>query len=186
MDETLPLDTFPQVNYEKSITRKRLVYKKTSDILFNYLVGYPLACFYIFIGITPLLFKSTTGSYAPMWLILCSVVFTCWMFANLIMTNALVEFNGKDKIINRKNILTALDAFYDNLEYQIDEENVLRSIKPTGDPIWGRIITVLFSENFVYLNITTLGKTENPTFVHGFFNYIKARRIIRYLKTQQV
>jgi hypothetical protein len=77
-----------------------------------------------------------------------------------------------------------LNSYFDNLEFQIDQDKIIRSAKPTGRPIWGRAITVLLDDRFIYLNIATLGKGESPAFIFGFSNYLKARRIAKLFKSQ--
>ena len=80
-------------------------------------------------------------------------MFDIWMIINLILTNTLVEIDGKDLEINRKDILGTLDALYDNINSGKVDGNIIRNIKLSTSFRWGRIITVLLNEDKVYLNI---------------------------------
>ena len=178
MDDSYVLKGVP-VNFEKSIKKQRLIYKMTGSVIFNYVFGYIMMLFYMAFGIIIFWFH---GRYAPLWLWLVFVLYISWMIANLFLRDSLIKIDGRELSVNKQNMVLTLDEFYRNLTFQVDSENELRSVKPSYRPIWGRVITVFFDKNCIYLNISTLGKDDLPTFVHGFTNYLKARRIAKYFR----
>lgn len=172
-------DILPSINYEKSIEKQRLVYNKTGSYLLNIVFIYVNAALYILIGTVPLL-ALIAGSNIPVWLVFCSLIFVTWMLANIAAKDVFIKIEGKGNKENRESILKALNSFYDDLYIQINSEKMIWSLKPTGRPFWGRMITIVFDNNIILLNITKLGKDQSPTFVHSFFNYLEAKKIKNY------
>lgn len=167
----------PEVNFTKSIAKQRLIYKMTGEVVFSYIISYFLMLFYMTLAIVPIL-AYFNEPYMPVWPLVCCL-FLIFMILSIVFRNAFVTLDIK----NKQKVKEVLDTFYADLLFQVDEANILRSIKPLGHPIWGRVITVLFSNDAIYLNITTLGKGESPTFIHGLLNYYRARKIARYFNS---
>jgi len=176
MPENILDDIEPYIDFDKCIKSQRLKYSLNAGYVFSIVLSFLFSLFYIFIVSIPLL-ALIGGTNVPLWLILCSVVLILWMLANMILNNAFVRINGNNDTKNRENLQKVLASFYEDLDIQINNEKMMRSYKPTGRPIWGRMVTIVFDNNIMLLNITKLGKTNTPTFIHGFFNYLKAKKI---------
>jgi len=171
----------PEVDYEKSIKRQRLVYKPTGSVVFNKIFDYGLSIFFIGIAIDGL-FQSIRDHQTNIFSLGISSLVIVWLTSNLYFNNNLVKFQGKSIEKNKEDLLNTLDVFFSSYNFIINNDEMMRSFQPHGNPIWGRIITVLFKDDLIYLNITTLGRSDSPTWIHGLFNFIKAKRIARYYR----
>lgn len=54
---------------------------------------------------------------------------------------------------------------------------MLRSKKRNGLFSWGKLLTVIFDENYIFINLTTLGRNETKSPLHSISNYIKLKSI---------
>jgi hypothetical protein len=181
MNNTAIVDFYPEINYEKSIKRHRLIYKITFWRVVKVIIDSFL--FLVLIGLLSIpIFRIVKGLPTPIGIVGCSALLICWMISNALLNNTFIKIKGKKLDDNKKDILSTLNEFFSNYDFKVNNEKMMRSFTPQGNPIWGRIITILFNENDMYLNITSLGKTNSPTIVHGLINYIKAKRIAGYYK----
>ncbi|MDN3580601.1 hypothetical protein [Mucilaginibacter flavus] len=179
MNEDYIVRTIPQVNYPKSIIKNKLIYKITGGVIFDYVISYSIMSVFLFVFLIPIL-TSISGSKELIWAVPICVAIELFMVLSMFYRNAFVITKGEDISQNKQKITEVLDAFYADLDYQVNDELIMRSITPVGSPIWGRIITILFDDNLIYLNITSLGKGNTTSTAHGFLNYLKARKIAAY------
>lgn len=119
-------------------------------------------------------------SHQPLQLLPIIIVFDAWLIMTIVLRNSLVKIEGSSVEKNKDDILETLNEYYSDLDFQINNENILRSFKGPYQPIWGRVITVIFDGSAMYLNIIKLGKSDSPTIIHGLFCYLKAKRIAKY------
>ncbi|WP_179412136.1 hypothetical protein HDF19_02530 [Mucilaginibacter sp. E4BP6] len=179
MDNTSIADFSPEINYNKSLEKHRLIYKITGWLIFSLVFGYAFYLLMMFAAFQPLL-HLITGHAEPIGLITCSLLVVSLMIFNIFCNNAFTKIEGKNLEDNKRYILLTMDEFFSNYDFKVNDDKIMRSFMPKGSPIWGRIITILFDGNDMYLNITSLGKSNSPTLVHGLINYLKARRIKKY------
>ncbi len=166
--------SLPIVDIEKSLKRGRLVFKLTGSYIFTTLLIYLAVLILIAVFAGALL--NPKISHPPAVTIISSLIFL-WLIANLVLTNSLVKIEGKDIASNRANMKDYLESFYSDIDLQPGEQRMIRNFKPIGWLNWGRIITVIFDENSMYINITTLGRGNSASPFHGLVNYLKCRRI---------
>ena len=181
MNDSLPTPFDTELNYEKSIKTQRLVNKPTGSAIFNEGFDYILIWLSIaaaFYG----LFKQLTNVHSDGTEIGFYLFIIIWLAVNLFFNNILVKIQGKTIEKNKEDILNTFDAFYTSYDFIINTTDMMRSFEPEGSPVWGRKITILFKDDLMYLNITALGKTNSPTWIHGLFNFIKAKRLARYYR----
>jgi len=178
MDNPVTEDFSPQIDYEKSIQKHRLIYKITPVRVFCEAVNWLMFSLFIFISLQPLLF----GRTASTGVVILIILFNTWMLSNAILNYSLVKIPGKTIDENKTVIRFAINEFLTVKDFKVDNEIMMRSFKPNGRPFWGKIVTILFDGTEMYLNITTTGKTDNPTMIHGLRNYIRAKRIARYYR----
>ena len=147
-----------------------------------YLVN-PLALGFMYIDSLAII-AAIKGSHVPIGFLIAFAITLLWMLLCIIFRSALIKIEGKSITSNKKDISDTLNHFFVDVVLNEDELYVLRSFKPSGGwPIWGRIITVLLKDNIIYLNITSTGKTDTPTYIHGFYDYLRARRIAEFYKS---
>ena len=170
-----------KIDVNKSIKKQRLSYIFTLGEIFTMSLSYILGIVVIGLLLLPVWLK-IKGSNVSFELLFFCLISNAWLISNIILNNALIKIEGHDIAKNRIDMISILNRYYSNLDIQIDQENLIRSFKSSYQPIWGRVITVIFDDNVIYLNITKLGKSDSPTFVHGLFNYLKAKRIAKYYR----
>ncbi|WP_158989960.1 hypothetical protein [Mucilaginibacter sp. L196] len=179
MDNPVTEDFSPEINYEKSIQKHRLIYKITGGRVFSEAANWLMFSLFIFISLQPLLFGRTPSTGV----VILITLFISWMLSNALLNYSLVKIPGTTINENRAAIRLAINKFVTVKDFKVDNDVMMRSFKPTGHPFWGKIVTILFDGTEMYLNITSTGKSENPTMIHGLRNYIKAKRIARYYKS---
>jgi hypothetical protein len=167
----------PVVDFNKSIERKKLIYNegKSSifDRLFTWFIG--LTVIVVIVGI---LLNNGFENAIP--LIGITPVITIWMLANLLLMDALVKIPGDDINSNRKYILSSFNELFDNLEIKDSGGNIIRDIKYSTNSKYNtncRVITILFNDKDVYLNITSIIKYSSVSPFSGWFNYLKCKQV---------
>jgi hypothetical protein len=100
-----------------------------------------MVLFYLVVVSVPLLAK-ITGSHIPGWLVCCSIIIIIWTIFNIVLREVFIKIEGKGIAENKRDIISTLIEFYNNPDFQVDEEKIIRSFKPSYLPIWGRLITV--------------------------------------------
>lgn len=173
------------INLSKSMRRNRLFYKRTPGSIVDQVLNYAAIVMLFLCATLPLLVKPTRLYQLPVIhsvLILC---FVSYLFLTVYLMNRLVKSKGINLYHNRKNIEEVLSEYFDQLRPEDCGKGVVRYVKHAGFVSWGRIITVLFDGNKVYLNITTLGRGDSVSIFHGLTNYIKCRQIIKKFKRMQ-
>jgi len=98
MKDSLQIEMVPQVDYERSIKNHRVFYKKTPGFIFDNILTYLGSLFLIGIValIIPMMIHGVKDPYKLFLIIICCILFDIWMIINLILTNTLVEIDGKD------------------------------------------------------------------------------------------
>jgi uncharacterized membrane protein len=181
MDDSALAEEYSALDYEKSIKKNRLVYKPEGSLIFSTILDHILLVIIVGVGSVSL-YKEITVAPSNLFAIIILSFAITWLISSVFLNNSLIKIRGKNLTDNRKDILTVMDKFFGSYNFIINNEKMMRSFKPSYSPIWGRIITILFDGDVIYLNITTLGKSDSPTMVHGLLNYIKAKRIARYYR----
>lgn len=155
------------------------MFKLAGSYVFNTVLIY-LAVLILIAALTGALLNRKISHPPGFTVISCLTVL--WLIANLILTNSLVKIEGKDITSNRAVIKDCLEAFYNDIDLQPGGQRMIRNFKPAGWLNWGRIITVIFDENSMFINITTLGRGNSASPFHGLTNYLKCRRIAARIK----
>lgn len=168
----------PDVDYDKSIRKRRLVYKKTIGyIILDYIMMRGLI---IFMSAMILLVGCQEwwpqGNYA-------AVILACfpaiWVTVSLFYLNTLVEVKGLGIVRNKEDVMNTLEFFYEDVTFDASKENMIRDVKPTG---WwpGRVVTVLLAGDSVYFNKTALAKGSSVSPISGWTDYLKAKEMAAY------
>jgi len=167
-----------EIDYQQSIKKQRLEFKKIGS---NTIVNYAL-CLLIIIITVYSIFQYEIGNQTYSSALGVYLFVIIWLSVNLSLNNALIKIHGKNVAENKTDIIKTLDALYISHNLIINKNRIMTSFEFYA-PVWNREITLLFDENIMYLNITTIGRTHSPTWIHGLYNFIKAKRIARYYKS---
>jgi len=172
-DLSYHMATFYPIDFNKSIEKKQLVYKTNPDLIMEYIVlGLSLI---LTIGVPSFLAIITFKSLSDIFQILLCLLWDGFIIANLILFRSLVKVEGKSKRENKNDIIKILSK-----DYQLQNEHpmrngMIRDIKVDSFSRWGRVITCLFDDNAVYLNVTTVYKGDSFSCFNGLLNYIRCK-----------
>ncbi len=168
------------INFDKSIVKRRLIYKD-HGIIADYIITYAGSLLFIILGCLLLISKFWV---LPIIILFLTMVFIAWMIANVFLFNVLIRVDGKNISSNRNDIIKVLNEYF-NLNIENDDQLIIKNVKLSGFVYWGRVITVLLDENSVYISIQSLGRGNAFSFFHSFTNYLKSQRIAkRFSQTQ--
>lgn len=170
-----------KIDVEKSIQKQRLIYRFSAAEIFNAILSY-LLLFIIVGALNAICISILLKPFISYTLIFLTILIDTLVVLNIILRDTLIRIEGNNIEENKTDILAVLSQYYPKDNFQIHEQNMLRSFKGSYQPIWGRIITVIFDGSTMYLNITKLGKSDAPTMIHGLQCYLKSKRIARYYK----
>jgi len=79
--------------------------------------------------------------------------------------------------IDRKKFVEILQNEFKDMQINDDGLHILQSKKDIGLLSWGKSLTVIFTEKYIYINLTTLGRFDVKSPIHSFTNYLKVKSI---------
>lgn len=122
--------------------------------------------------------QNTTTPFATTAVISLNIlILVSWYF---IYTLLKIEIPNPEK--NRSLFVGILRKRFPELQINDNQSQLLRSKKSSGLFTWGKSLTVLFDENHIFINVTTLGRFETKSPFHSISNYLKLKRIEREFK----
>lgn len=168
-----------KIIFDKSTKTGRLVHRITLGVIFNYI-------FFFFIGATciafvtiPAIYKLVDVSHISIWYQVFAILFDCWILTNIYLTNKLVKIQPKRIYLNNNELENIVKKFFPKAYLYNSGTNLLwyRSTSLWFD----QDITILQDGNIFYINIIGLGRGESVVPFHGLANYIKCKKIARYV-----
>ncbi len=171
------------IDYEKSIKKERLVYKRKGFFKWMFLVqtGYFLlvAVGFGYAGINE--FVQDSNRILAIFMFLSAL----FLIASVLCTNVFAKVNGVGLLKNKEDAFVTLKHFYPDLKIQEVEENAFRIVKLSSSFNTGKSIVVIFHNKNVYFNNATLGRASAVTELFGIFNYLKSKKIATYFTVLQ-
>lgn len=180
------MPAFFPVDYTKSIAKQKLVYKSSVNLTFEHIVYYIgfitiLSCPVAIVTMSLLWGKQDIS----IGIIVSLLVVIVWLVSNVVLLNAFVIIEGKQRDINKKDIITVLSKYKTLENLDQTKPNSIRDVKSTELFVNGRVVTCLFKGNKMYLNITSLLRGNSFSFFSGFYNYISCKLIEKDFKKLQ-
>lgn len=173
---------FISVNVEKSIHYKILIPQVSWNNFFNYFLTCLLGLAFIFVSIAVNL---NPKNHYTLFSTLVFYGFALFFTLNLLLLNNLTKFKGFGEDANRADITAVLEEYFgDAIPLAIGK--ISRNIKAPKLLNSGRIITVIFDRENVYINVTSILGRNIISPYHGLYNYIKCKRIARDFKRRQI
>jgi len=172
---------FLPIDYQKSIAKKKLVYRAGRDLTFEYVCFYGAA--FAIIGACSA--AVIIGYYAmPFYCVIIALVAILWFVLNTLLLNAFVSISieGTDINDNKKKLLKILPHFFDLDNLDESETNVIRDARLHSFLKSSRVITCLFNDNIIYLNITYLMRANALSVFGGLFGYYRCKIIAKAFK----
>jgi hypothetical protein len=175
----LAMAFIPVINIEKSLVRQRLIYQLSAMLIFDYFFALMSIC----VVTVPVIIKPANVSHIAVWYFVLCVLFDEWMILDLLLMNKLVKTDYKNTSLLKEDIEAALYKYCGQFEIQEHTNGVLRYSQPSGffTRWFGKDITILYNDTFLYINIMALGKGNTPSPFHGLSNYLKCKCLAKSL-----
>jgi len=174
--------SFLPVDFTKSIQKQKLIYKRTSKSVFEYVLFYGIILAVAFPSVIMIYDSASSNSIYSLVFIL---LFDLWITANIILMNHFVIVDGKDREQNKQNIIKVLTDLGITENLNTTQPNMVRDFRGTSFFDSGRTITCLLANGKVYINITSLLRGNGFSIFSGFFNYFICKNIARQFKKTQ-
>ena len=117
--------------------------------------------------------------YFPGLLPIAAIIILCWIVVSLILLNSTVKIQGKLKESNRRDIVTILLRYYKLKNLDTTAENIIRDVKPYVFMLNGRIISCLFDNDIIHLNITSIQNYNHFSPFSVIYNYYRCKIIAK-------
>jgi hypothetical protein len=179
----VPTTLYP-LNIVKSILRQRLTYKVTFSYIFDYLflllaVGFPLLVCYIFSKNATHNLSQNTSLYLTYTIL---TIIALWLFTNIYFTNVLVKIKGGYTANNKVELHSLITKKFKRLNKTVELDNLVAYYREPKFAGLSILITCIFNDNDIYLNISSLGRGDGPLPFSGLYNYFRAKKLLESLK----
>jgi hypothetical protein len=163
-----------QINKEKSILKRRLVYKHTTELLLNRLFENFI---WVALLLVPILILMNKKNNIPIEGLVVLISFCLFLLIGIYFINCLVVIDGVNLEENRTKIIKLIQEKYPELQVDGSGQNIISCRKQAGITTWGKQITVIFDNNQMLINLTTLGRNNIKSPFHALFNNMKMRSL---------
>jgi len=170
------------ISIDKSIEKKRLVYQFDVEIIFLYIffyfmsLGLPVVTVMVFISDK----QHHREPLMPFYIFFTFIDF--WMIAGMYFANKLYQFNTSNLIEHKGEITSLLEQYYPGIEFHTEGSNLIRGEKELG---WlkmrARIITIILTDESIYVNILNTYRGENFSPIQGLYNYYRSKMLSEYI-----
>lgn len=175
-----------RIDFQKSVDAGKLIYNTGNNSRMNYLLNCFAAVTLMILPFAPNFgVNQYISSLSSPQTFVFALVFDSWMIANLLLFNKLLVIDGMSLQSSRQDMRKALDE--GSIEIlDTNGDHLTRYIQyPYGYSSQKRLITCLYTENKVYLNISSLDRRDEPSLFCIFVNYIRCRQMARVFKQLQ-
>ena len=174
----------PAINIEKSIKRRRLVYKVTLSLVFDYLSCLFIAGVIIFFSFVILHsitdhFNSNQSFYLAFTL---TSMIAILLLTNIYFNNMLVKIKAGYEANNKVDIHAILTIKFKRLNRTINKPKLSIYYQEPKFAGVNKLVTCIFYDKDIYINIATLGKGDCLLPFSGLYNYFRAKKLTKKLK----
>ena len=173
-----------EILIDKSIQKQRLVFELNGQLIFDYIMAYFLTFMLPAITIKLVVFPSKYNLQHPSPVFdMIFIIIDIWLIISFYLMNKLVTVNGQTFDDNKEHISKILQNEYPNFEFiQSEDQRLILFGRKVEDWNRGKLITVILSENKIYLNILSTYRGGASSAFNGLGNYLKCRSIAKSLK----
>jgi hypothetical protein len=183
------MDTYYPINYDKSIKKQRLVYDLNLTVIWSYIVCYfnAIVLFAIISVLLGWLFSSNSigTTYFSVIVLFLAIVLLLFLATNFILLNKTVKIDGIEKEANKNDMITVLSQYFELNNLDTNQKDIIRDVRRSRPMKLGRVVTCLFDDNLVFLNITRLERYNTFSPLSCLFNYYKCKRIAKKFQELQ-
>jgi hypothetical protein len=166
------------IDIDRSIDRKRLSYRGSFSLYLEYLGRCLLAGAMLYLGNMLIQAYEITDPLASIVVVALSI----WLLCSFYFANKLTKIVGSNDEENKLKVAAFLHSEYVDIECIYSGQYLYIYViapKPIGVT---KIITLIFKESDVYLNISTLNKkTDSKIFLSVTYDYFKAKNMQKIL-----
>jgi hypothetical protein len=162
-----------QIKIQPSIKNKRVFYQRSLWLVIHRILFF----FTSLLTLAILIFGFVVAVFQSAIIFsLFMIILSVWMVLNLIFANKLTEINCCDQNKNRRLILKLLNERYHDLNIKDTCQSVIVDFRPSGAISNGRVITVIFNADDLYINIQVLFRDSSSPY-HGLITYLRCRTL---------
>lgn len=167
----------PRLDLEKSIQKQRLIYKMSFGTFFIRVFDNYLWIILILLPIAVILNKQNNiGFKGILFFSVCQIL----LIVGLYFVNKLVVIEGTNQAENRKKIISIVGEKFPKLKIDDTGQRIIRAKIDTGLIKWGKKITIIFDEQNIFINCTTLGRDNMKSPIHSIYNYFVMLRLKKH------
>jgi hypothetical protein len=167
----------PEIDYNKTVAKQQIVFKKTARDKFRRIFIFICALIFVIIITMATYYSLLADSYT---VLIIEPLLITWLILSYVYTNKTIKVEGISPVINKEDAIKSLKYFYNDLTFDVSQDNILRDFRFSSFLKAGRIITVLFHGNDVYFHKTILGKGNSIYTISGPIDYLKTKEIAEY------
>jgi len=171
-----------QIIVDKSIKRKRLVFKLNAELVFNYIIMYFMTYFLPAASVDLIFFPSkyNQNHWSPTSNFIMLTI-DAWLLLGLYLTNKLILFKGTAFDENKSVIKEVLKYKYPKFELS-ENLNIIKYGRKVEDWNRGKLITVILNDDYLYINMLSTYRGGQFSSFNGLANYFRCRSIIKSFK----
>ncbi|WP_413997770.1 hypothetical protein ACMDB5_08185 [Flavobacterium sp. W1B] len=163
-----------KIDKQKSVHKERIIFKPNWDYFLEKTIEIGIYSTWTIASILLILNpKNAISLYATIIVIILNILLLIsWYYIYKLLK---IEIPNPEK--NRSLFVGILKKRFPELHINDNGLYMLRSKKSNGSFSWGKLLTVIFDENQIFINLTTLGRNETKSPFHSIANYIKLKSI---------
>ena len=170
-----------RVDFDKSVVEERLKFRHTLEGIFSRIADYFFA---LILPVSSILAITNKRNFehdtsVSFFFTFIFVLISIWCLLGLFLMNKLVKIEGNNLEFNRKRIIEILTKEFPKNNFNLSGERIIISRASSGLFSWCKIITILFYNENVYLNITTLGRFDIRSAFHAVTNFRRCKKIAK-------
>jgi hypothetical protein len=163
-----------KLDVEKSIQRERLIFKKNWDYVMEFLFG--IAVYLIWTICSILLILNPENGIGEIGITILVLINILLLISWYLIYNLLkIKVSNPER--DRIAFVKILKERFPDLTINDNGVHMLRSRKPNGLFSWGKLLTVIFEGNQIFINLITLGRNETKSPFHSISNYLILKSI---------
>ena len=167
------------LDLNKSIRKQRLKFKFSPIVIIDLLLDIFIWIILLVVFFLVFVSKDNYSNHNSIIIIIIYYIITIWVLCGFWFKNKLVKISGYDLESNRKKIIQLFNEKFPDLKLDDSDKQVLLFTKSVGLFNWGKTITVIFVNDIIYINWTTLGRHDFKSPLHAPFNYYKLIQIMK-------
>ncbi|MEQ3661561.1 MAG: hypothetical protein ABNG96_02620 [Flavobacterium sp.] len=163
-----------KLNKQKTVLKERLIFKNNWEYIFE--IVFEVLLFSIWTTASFLLITNPKNNLSVLTIIVIIFInillLTSWIYIYKLLK---IEISNPEK--DRKLLVEILKEKFPDFIINDNGLYILRCKKGVGLFSWGKTLIVIFEENKILINLTTLGRFDTKSPLHSIINFWKLKHI---------